>query len=194
MGSTVAVSAPDSGLVERRLWDLGFLAVEDYFLSETAQLADVLLPSAHWAEEEGAMTNVEGRVIRRRAAFAPQGEARTDLDIIQVLAARLGKGRFFSFPEVESVFEELGRASACGPADYSGMSYGKIAANQGLFWFCPSGNQEGTARMFTGSFPTANGKAKFHPVHHQPSGEEPDEEYPLYLTTGRALAQYQSGS
>ena len=194
MGSNVVVSAPDSGLVERRLKALDFLVVADYFQSETAQLADVVLPSAQWAEEDGTMTNLEGRVVLRRAAFAPTGEARTDLAIIQALAARLGKERFFSLPDAESVFEELGRASAGGPADYSGMSYGKIAANQGLFWPCPSGKPEGTPRMFTNGFPTASGKARFHPVRHQPSGEEPDDEYPLYLTTGRVLAQYQSGS
>ena len=194
MGSNVVVSAPNSGLVERRLKDLDFLVVADYFLSETAQLADVVLPSAQWAEEDGTMTNLEGRVILRRAAFPPPGDVRTDLEIIQALAARLGKERFFSFPDAESVFDELGRASAGGPADYSGMSYGKIAENQGLFWPCPAGKQEGTPRMFTSGFPTASGKARFHPVRHQPSGEEPDDEYPLYLTTGRVLAQYQSGS
>ena len=139
MGSNVAVSAPNSGLVERRLRDLDFLAVADYFLSETAQLADVVLPSAQWAEEDGTMTNLEGRVIRRRAAFAPPGDVRTDLAIIQGLAARLGKERFFSFPDAESVFDELGRASAGGPADYSGMSYGKIAASQGTVLALPGG-------------------------------------------------------
>ena len=194
MGSNVVVSAPDSGLVERRLKDLDFLVVADYFLSETAQLADVVLPSAQWAEEDGTMTNLEGRVVLRRAAFAPPEDVRTDLAIIQAIAARLGKKRFFSFPDAGSVFEELGRASAGGPADYSGMTYGKIAANQGLFWPCPAGKPEGTPRMFTNGFPTASGKARFHPVRHQPAAEEPDEEYPLYLTTGRVLAQYQSGS
>ncbi len=194
MGSNVAVSAPNSGLVERRLKALDFLVVADYFLSETAQLADVVLPSAQWAEEDGTMTNLEGRVVLRQAAFAPPGEARTDLAIIQALAARLGRERFFSFPDAESVFGELGRASAGGPADYSGMSYGKIAANQGLFWPCTPGQPEGTPRMFADGFPTASGKARFHPVRHQPAAEEPDEEYPLYLTTGRVLAQYQSGS
>ncbi len=194
MGSNVVVSAPDSGLVERRLKALDFLVVADYFLSETAQLADVVLPSAQWAEEDGTMTNLEGRVVLRRAAFAPPGEAWTDLAIIQALAARLGRERFFSFPDAESVFDELGRASAGGPADYSGMSYGRIAAGQGLFWPCPAENPAGTPRMFANGFPTAGGKARFHPVRHQPAAEEPDEEYPLYLTTGRVLAQYQSGS
>ena len=194
MGSNVVVSAPDSLLVEQRLKGLDFLVVADYFLSETAQLADVVLPSAQWAEEQGTMTNLEGRVILRQPAFIPPGDVRTDLEIIQALAARLGKERSFSFPDAESVFEELGRASAGGPADYSGMSYQKIAANQGIFWPCSPEESQGTPRMFTDGFPTANGKAKFHAVRHQSPDEEPDEEFPLYLTTGRVLAQYQSGS
>ena len=198
MGSNVAVSAPDSLLVERRLKALNFLVVADFFLSETAQLADVVLPSAQWAEEQGTMTNLEGRVILRRQAFAPPGDARTDLNIIQDLARGLGKEQFFSFPDAEAVFDELCRASAGGPADYSGMSYEKIAANQGMFWPCPAEksteNPWGAPRMFAGGFPTANGRARFHPVRHQAPGEEPDEDFPLYLTTGRVLAQYQSGT
>ena len=194
MGSNVVVSAPDSLLIKQRLKGLDFLVVADYFLSETAQLADVVLPSAQWAEEQGTMTNLEGRVILRQPAFIPPGDVRTDLEIIQTLAARLGKERFFCFPDAESVFEELARASAGGPADYSGMSYGKIAASQGLFWPCSTERHEGTLRMFTEGFPTANGRAKFHAVRHQSPAEEPDEEFPLYLTTGRVLAQYQSGS
>ena len=205
MGSNVVVSAPDSLSVEQRLKGLDFLVVADYFLSETAQVADVVLPSAQWAEEQGTMTNLEGRVILRQPAFDPPGDARTDLEIIQALAARLGKERFFAFQGpgkslAESVFEELGRASAGGPADYSAMSYEKLAASQGLFWPCSDERPEGTPRMFQaldlefGGFPTASGNAKFHAVRHQSPDEEPDEEFPLYLTTGRVLAQYQSGT
>ena len=137
-------------------------------------------------------------MILRRQAFAPPRDARTDLDIIQDLARGLGKEKFFSFPDAEAVFDELCRASAGGPADYSGMSYEKISANQGMFWPCPSdkpvNNPWGTPRMFAGGFPTANGRARFHPVRHQSPGEVPDEDFPLYLTTGRVLAQYQSGT
>jgi assimilatory nitrate reductase catalytic subunit len=194
IGSNVLVSAPDSVHVEERLKSLDFLAVADFFLSETAQLADVVLPSAQWAEEEGTMTNLEGRVIRRRAAFLPPPGVRTDLEIISELASRLGRQKYFSFPDAESVFDELRRASAGGMADYSGISYRKIEAGQGVFWPCPSDDHPGTPRMFTHGFPTPGGRAKFHAVRHQPPAEEPDDEYPLYLTTGRVLAHYQSGT
>lgn len=194
LGSNILVSAPDALHVEERLNSLNFLAAADFFLSETAQLADVVFPSAQWAEEEGTMTNLEGRVIRRRRAFFPPPEVRTDIELLCSLARRLGQGRFFAFPNSESVFNELRRASAGGVADYSGITYEKIEANQGVFWPCPAVDHPGTPRLFTDRFPTPSGKARFHPVQHQPPAEEPDEDYPLYLTTGRVLAHYQSGA
>jgi assimilatory nitrate reductase catalytic subunit len=194
IGSNVVVSAPNSLHIEERLKCLDFLVVADFFLSETAQLADVVLPSAQWAEEEGTMTNLEGRVIRRRGAFLPPQGVLTDLEIINRLAGRLGHRKYFSFPDAESVFDELRRTSAGGVADYSGISYRKIEASQGVFWPCPSDDHPGTPRLFTDGFPTTSGRAKFHAVRHQPPAEEPDDEYPLYLTTGRVLAHYQSGT
>ena len=194
LGSNVAVSAPHGNNIRDRLQSLDFLVVSDFFLSETAQLADVVLPSAQWAEEEGTMTNLEGRVIRRRRAFEPPAGTLTDLELMERLAERLDKGRWFSYPSTEAVFEELRAASAGGPADYSGITYEKIEASQGVFWPCPSVDHPGTPRMFTESFPTPGGKARFHPVLHRLPAEAPDEEYPLYLTTGRVLAQYQSGT
>ena len=194
LGSNVVVSAPNALHVEERLKALDFLVVVDFFLSETAQLADVVFPSAQWAEEEGTMTNLEGRVIRRHRAFFPPPGVRTDIELLCALARRLGKDQLFFFPDPESVFEELRWASAGGTADYSGITYEKIAANQGVFWPCPAVDHPGTPRLFTDSFPTSSGKARFHPVQHQPPAEEPDENYPFYLTTGRVLAHYQSGT
>lgn len=194
LGSNVVVSAPNALHVEERLKGLDFLVVADFFLSETAQLADVVLPSAQWAEEEGTMTNLEGRVIRRRQAFSPPPGVRTDIEILTDLARRTGKGQFFAFHDPESVFNELRRASAGGIADYSGISYQKIEAGHGVFWPCPAEGHPGSPRIFTNSFPTLTGKARFHPVRHQSAAEEPDEDYPLYLTTGRVLAHYQSGT
>src|SRR3954462_6538545 len=121
LASNVAVSAPDARRVVSRLRGLDFLAVSDFFLSETAELADVVLPSAMWAEEEGTMTNVEGRVIRRRKAMDPPDGVRDDLQLLAELAARLGVTGFSG--DAETVFTELGRASAGGVADYSGISY-----------------------------------------------------------------------
>ena len=194
MGSNVVVSAPNVNHVADRLKALDYLVVSDFFRSETAELADVVLPSAQWAEEAGTMTNLEGRVIRRRKVVDAPGEVRDDIEFICDLASRLGKADYFTYADTVEIFDELGRASAGGPADYSGISYDKIDANAGVFWPCPGADHPGTPRMFTAGFPTASGKAKFHPVRHEPSAEEPDSDYPLFLTTGRNLSQYQSGT
>ena len=194
LGSNVVVSAPNAVHVERRLRSLDFLVVSDFFLSETAELADVVLPSAQWAEEDGTMTNLEGRVIMRKRAVEPPDGIRDDMQVICELAERLGKGEYFSYESTEEVFKELGRASAGGPADYSGISYAKIEANDGVFWPCPDEGHAGTPRMFTQGFATANGKVQFHAVQHQQPADPPDSTFPLYLTTGRLMAQYQSGT
>ena len=194
IGSNPVVSAPRALHVEQRLRSLDLLVVADYFLSETASLADVVLPSAQWAEETGTMTNLEGRVIlRRRATQVPDG-VRSDLDIIRGIAERIGRGEHFAYSSAAEVFDELRRASAGGVADYSGITYEKIEAQQGVFWPCPSLEHEGTPRIFAERFATPNGRARFHPVRHESPAEEPDAEYPLYLTTGRVLSQYQSGT
>lgn len=194
MGSNMAVSAPHALHVLERLKALDFLAVADFFLSETAQLADVVLPAAQWAEEEGTMTNLEGRVILRRKVFDPPAGVRTDMEVLCDLALRLGKGQFFAFTEARQVFDELRRASADGLADYSGITYEKIEAQRGVFWPCPAEDHPGTPRLFQHSFPTSTGRARFHAIRHQLPAEEVDTDYPLYLTTGRILAQYQSGT
>ena len=167
--------------------------VSDFFLSETAERADVVLPSAQWAEEEGTMTNLEGRVILRQRAMPPPSGVRTDLEVLAALAERLGYGRFFPSDPAE-VFEELRRASAGGAADYSGITYERILREDGIFWPCPSEDHPGTPRLFLERFATGDGRARFHAVEFQPAAEEPDHEYPLYLTTGRIMAQYQSGT
>ncbi|MGY1796116.1 molybdopterin oxidoreductase family protein [Geodermatophilus sp. SYSU D00525] len=192
LASNVAVSAPDARRVVSRLGDLDFLAVSDFFLSETAELADVVLPSAMWAEESGTMTNLEGRVIRRRRALDPPEGVRDDLALLAELAERLGARGFSADPE--TVFAELGRASAGGAADYSGITYDRIDAEQGVFWPCPGPDHPGTPRLFTERFATPDGRARFVPVHHTGAREQPDAEYPYVLTTGRVLAQYQSGT
>jgi assimilatory nitrate reductase catalytic subunit len=194
LGSNVAVSAPDSLRVGRRLASLDLLVVADFFLSETAAYADVVLPSAQWAEEEGTVTNLEGRVIRRHRAVEPPAGVRTDIDILTALAARLGKERFFSYEGPQAVFDELCRASLGGAADYSGISYKRLEAEPGIFWPCPAPNHPGTPRLFVDRFYTASTRARFHAVEHQGPAEDRDLSYPLFLTTGRVLAQYQSGT
>jgi assimilatory nitrate reductase catalytic subunit len=193
MGSNVAVSAPSAARIGRRLASLDFLAVCDLVPSETAALADVVLPVAQWAEETGTVTNLEGRVLLRHRAAAPPPGVRTDLEVISALAARLGAPARWP-AEPEAVFTELGQASAGGPADYSGMSYDRIAAQHGIFWPCPGPDHPGTPRMFLDGFATPDRRARFTAVEHRPVAEELDAEYPVYLTTGRLLPHYQSGA
>jgi assimilatory nitrate reductase catalytic subunit len=194
MGSNIAVSAPDAGRVEQRLKALECLVVADCFLSETAALADVVLPAAQWAEEDGTTTNLEGRVILRRHAFDPPGDARTDLAILSALAAHLGHPRRFAYATSREAFDELRRASHGGPADYSGISYERIEAEDGVFWPCAAPDHAGTPRLFARDFPTPTGRARFHAVLHQAPAEDRDDAYPLYLTTGRVLAHAGTGA
>ncbi|MFE4582580.1 molybdopterin oxidoreductase family protein [Streptomyces chartreusis] len=228
MGSNPVVSAPRAAHIEERIKSLDFLAVCDVVLSETAELADVVLPVTQWAEETGTTTNLEGRVLLRRRAITPPEGVRSDLEIMHELAARLGGERALEkgFPtDAEEVFEELRRASAGGPADYSGITYRRLAEENGVFWPCPAatgaaddaGDSEdasldagpddpaqdhdadaaphpGTPRLFLDRFATPDGRARFAPVSHRASAEEPDDEYPVLLTTGRVVAQYQSGA
>jgi assimilatory nitrate reductase catalytic subunit len=194
VGSNIAVSAPRTLHVYERLKALDVLIVADFFLSETAQLADIVLPTAQWAEEEGTMTNLEGRVIVRKRAFEAPPGVRTDIQVLCELAERLGRGQFFAFTQVEQIFDELRRASAGGVADYSGITYEKIAQQNGIFWPCPAEDHPGTPRLFQERFHTLTGKARFHAIHHRLPAEVIDHDYPLYLTTGRVLAQYQSGT
>jgi assimilatory nitrate reductase catalytic subunit len=198
MASNVVVSAPNTAHVRDRLGTLDFLAVSDIFLSETAELADVVLPCAQWAEEDGTMTNLEGRVLRRRRAVdAPDG-VRSDLWVLAELAERLGRGAYFD-REPRAVFDELRRASSGGKADYGGITWERIEDERGVFWPCPAPGSDGeqhpgTPRLFRDGFATPDGRARFHVVHHRDAAELPDDDYPFRLTTGRSRAHYQSGS
>jgi assimilatory nitrate reductase catalytic subunit len=194
VGSNPVVSAPNALSITARLAQLDFLVVSDFFLSETAALAHVVLPAAQFAEEDGTMTNLEGRVIRRRRAIDPPEGARDDIDVLCALADRMGKGRFFSFANSAAVFDELRRATRGAPADYSGITYERIDKEDGVFWPCPAEDHPGTPRLFIDRFPTPTGRAHFSDVEHLPSAEPPDESFPLHLTTGRVLAHYQSGT
>ncbi|MCI3930541.1 molybdopterin oxidoreductase family protein [Streptomyces sp. AN091965] len=206
MGSNPVVSAPRAAHVEERIRSLDFLAVADVVLSETAALADVVLPVTQWAEETGTVTNLEGRVLLRRKAVDPPPGVRGDLDVLHGLADRLGHGKGFP-AEPEEVFDELRRASAGGLADYSGITYARLAEGdgEGVFWPCPEDGDgdghgaggapdAGTPRLFLERFATEDGRARFVAVSHRAAAEEPDAEYPVILTTGRVLAQYQSGA
>jgi len=192
-GSNIVVSAPNATHVTERLAALDLLVVCDLVMSETAALADVVLPVTEWAEETGTMTNLEGRVILREQAVAPPDGVRSDLDVIAGLAERLGAP--VPFPtDAEAIFAELGRASAGGKADYAGIDYERIRAEHGVFWPCPAADHPGTPRLFDDRFAHPDGRARFVSVTHTGPAEAPCADYPVHLTTGRVLAQYQSGA
>lgn len=192
-GSNIVVSAPNASFVTSRLDALDLLVVADIVMSETAARADVVLPITQWAEESGTMTNLEGRVILRQQAVTPPDGVRSDLDVIRGLAERLAAPVAFSTAP-EEIFDELGRASAGGRADYAGITYDRIRREKGVFWPCPSADHPGTPRMFLTSFGHPDGRARFHAVEHRGAVEQPDQAFPVHLTTGRVLAQYQSGA
>ncbi|MCW2771684.1 MAG: assimilatory nitrate reductase alpha subunit apoprotein [Nocardioides sp.] len=192
-GSNIVVSAPNATHVTERLASLDLLVVADIVMSETAAMADVVLPVTQWAEETGTMTNLEGRVILRERAVSPPDGVRSDLDVMAGLAERLDSPVPFE-TDPEAVFAELGRASAGGRADYAGITYDRIRDEHGVFWPCPTADHAGTPRMFADSFATSDGRARFVAVEHRGPAEVPDAAYPLHLTTGRVLAQYQSGA
>ena len=193
MGSNPVVSAPDATHLARRLGGMDMLVVCDAFLSETAEVADVVLPVTQWAEEEGTMTNLEGRVIRRRRALSPPPNVRTDLEIMKALADELGAGDKFD-DDPAHTFQEFRRATSGGLADYAGITYERVEQEEGIFWPCPSEDHPGTPRLFLERFSTPDGRARFFPVEYLGADEEPDPDYPLFLTTGRTLLQYQSGN
>jgi len=184
-GSNIVVSAPHATHVTGRLESLDLLVVCDFVMSETAAMADVVLPVTQWAEETGTMTNLEGRVILRQQAITPPAGVRSDLDVIADLAARLCSPVDFA-TDPEEVFTELGRASAGGAADYSSITYDRIRAEHGVFW--------GGERLFGSRFAHPDGRARMLAVEHRGAAEQPCADYPVHLTTGRVLAQYQSGA
>ncbi|MGL5859215.1 MAG: molybdopterin oxidoreductase family protein [Angustibacter sp.] len=204
-GSNLVVSAPRADLVADRLRALDLLVVCDVVPSETAALADVVLPVTQWAEEEGTMTTLEGRVVRRRQAVQPPAGVRSDLDVLAGLAERLGAPTAVP-TSPEEVFDELARASAGGPADYSGISYQRLDAGEELFWPCPALPDQapdegpdrvvhpGTPRLFLDSFGTPDGRARFVAVDHRPPVDDVRADAPIHLVTGRVMEHYQSGA
>ncbi len=193
-GSNVVVSAPRSQRVQDRLSSLDFLVVADFVLSETAALADVVLPVTQWAEEHGTLTNLEGRILLRRKAIEPPVGVRSDLDVLAGLAARLGQPAERFPTDAETAFEELRVASKGGVADYSGVTYDRLRDGEALHWPVPAEDHPGTPRMFLEHFAHPDGRARFVPVEHTGPAELPCAEFPLQATTGRVLQHYQSGA
>ncbi len=194
MCSNLMVSLPDNAVVERALANLDPLVVVDFFMSETARRADVVLPGSVWCEDEGTTTNLEGRVVKINRAADPPGEARADWQILADLARRLGRGDKLDYDSPRAIFDELRVASRGGVADYYGITWEKIDAQDGVFWPCPTEDHPGTPRLFTERFGHPDGRARMVPVTYRPPAEEPSDAFPFRLTTGRVIYHYLSGT
>jgi formate dehydrogenase alpha subunit len=187
MGENPVVSDPDCSHVVEALKALEFLVVQDIFLSETAALADVVLPATTSLEKDGTFTNTERRVQRIRKTLDSVGESMPDWKILDVLAARMGCKDQFSYGHPSEIMSEVAKLAP----SYGGISYERLDAD-GLQWPCPNQEHPGTQFLHKGQF--TRGLGKFNVVDYRPSMELPDEDYPFILTTGRVLCQYHTGT
>jgi assimilatory nitrate reductase catalytic subunit len=189
------VSLPDANFTKEALSKLEFFGVIDFFLSETAHFADVVFAGSLHEEDEGVICSAEGRVQKINKAVDPPGDAKSDALIICDLARRLGRGKYFEFSSTREIFDELRRASQGGTADYYGITWERVEDNYGVFWPCPSLDHPGTPRLFEdGRFYHPDGKAHMQVTEWRPSADPIDSEYPIYLTTGRVVSHYLSGT
>jgi formate dehydrogenase alpha subunit len=186
MGENPSLSDPDSKHVREALKKLEFFVVQDIFLSETAQLADVVLPACSFAEKDGTFTNTERRVQRVRKAIEPVGNSKPDWWIICQIARRIG-AQGFDFENPSQIMEEIARLTP----SYGGINFSRLESGS-LQWPCPTEEHPGTAILHTSLF--SRGKGHFMPLTYKPPAEMPDAEYPLVLTTNRSLFQYHTGT
>jgi formate dehydrogenase alpha subunit len=185
IGENPMVSDPDLNHAKKSLENLDFLVVQDIFLTETAQMADVVLPSACFAEKDGTFVNTERKVQRIRKAVEAPGEAREDWKIIADLSDRMGHP--MSYGTSKNIMEEIADVTP----SYCGINYGRLE-NEGIHWPCPGTDHPGTPCLHMDEFTC--GLGVFHAIDYIPPAELPDEEYPLYLTTGRVLYQFHTGT
>ncbi len=185
VGENPVVSDPDQNHAVKELQSLEFLVVQDIFLTETAQLADVVLPGVSFAEKEGTFSNTERRVARVRQAVPPLPGAKQDWQIICEIATRMGYPMNYAKPE--EIFEEIRKITP----SYAGITYKRLEAG-GIQWPCPTEDHPGTVFLHKDKF--ARGLGLFAAIDHKDPAEMPDPEYPLYLTTGRLLFQYHTGT
>ncbi|HQJ88668.1 MAG TPA: formate dehydrogenase subunit alpha [Methanoregulaceae archaeon] len=189
MGENPMVSDPDLHHVEKGLKNLEFLVVQDIFMTETAQLADVVLPATCYAERDGTQTSTERRVqLWRKAQDAP-GQAKYDWQIISELAAKMGYAAQFPYTSAEDIFNEIAKVTP----SYAGMTYERLGT-EGLHWPCPTPDHPGTPILHKEKFATPDGLGIFTPIEWKPPAEVPDAEYPLILTTGRCLWHWHTGT
>jgi formate dehydrogenase alpha subunit len=186
VGENPVLSDPNASHIEEALKHLEFLVVQDMFLTETARLADVVLPTTSFAEKDGTFTNTERRVQRVRKAIEPVGDSRPDWQVTCELAERMG-GSGFDFRHPCEIMAEVASLTP----SYGGISYARLD-NGGLQWPCPSPEHPGTRILHSQQF--TRGKGRFMPIEYKPPLEQPDADYPLILTTGRSLYQYHTGT
>jgi formate dehydrogenase major subunit/formate dehydrogenase alpha subunit len=185
IGENPLVSDADLNHAQRCMENLEFLVVQDIFMTETAQMADVVLPSACFAEKEGTFSNTERRVQRVRKAVDAPGEAKDDWWITGQIANRMGYE--MNYPDGEAIFNELAKVTP----SYAGITYERID-EVGLHWPCPTTDHPGTPILHGQQF--TRGKGLFHAIEWIPPAEQIDDEYPFYMTTGRVLYQYHTGT
>jgi formate dehydrogenase major subunit/formate dehydrogenase alpha subunit len=185
IGENPMVSDPDLNHCEKSLNNLDFLVVQDIFLTETARLADVVLPSACFAEKEGTFSNTDRRVQRVRKAVEPPGQAWDDWKITCDIATRMGYP--MSYENSRQIMEEISQLTP----SYGGISYDRIEYD-GIHWPAPTAEHPGTPVLHREQF--TKGKGTFHAIDYMPPAENADDEYPIYLTTGRLLYQYHTGT
>ena len=190
MGENPIMSEPDGNETERRFEeDLEFLCVQDVFMTETAKLADVVLPATTWAERGGTVTNTDRRVQLMRGVEKVHDDTKHDLEILMEVGSRMFGEGDFRFEDVEAVFEELRRVCPI----YYGITYDALG-EEGIQWPCYEPGDEGDQYLYANSFDTENGLGQIEGVRHQPPAEVPDEEYPLILTTARLEEHYNTGT
>ncbi|SJZ81708.1 formate dehydrogenase major subunit [Selenihalanaerobacter shriftii] len=185
MGENPVLSDPDSNHIKEALEDVEFLVVQDIFMSETAEYADVVLPAASFAEKDGTFTNSERKVQRIRKAIEPIGESKPDWVIFNELAKRMGHD--WDYKNSSQIMDEIASVTPI----YGGMSYDRIEED-GLQWPCPDYNHPGTKYLHEGEF--ARGLGQFNPAEYMPPQEQPDDDYPYVLTTGRRLFHFHTGT
>ena len=185
IGENPLVSDADLNHAKKSLSNLDFMVVQDIFLTETAEMADVVLPSSCFAEKDGTFSNTERRVQLVRKAVDPPEDAWDDWKIFCEIASRMGY--MMSYNDSKSIFEEIRQVTP----SYAGISYERIE-NEGIHWPCPDENHPGTPVLHGEQF--TRGKGLFHAIDYIPPAEQVDEEYPMYLTTGRIIYHYHTGT
>jgi len=188
MGENPAMSDPDAGHAREALSRLKHLVVQDIFLTETAALADIVLPASAWPEKDGTVTNTNRQVQMGRAALSPPGEARQDLAIIIDLARRLGLDWRYTGPR--DVFDEMAEAMP----SHANISWERLERENAVTYPCAAPDAPGEEIVFHDHFPTPNGRARLVPAGLTDPAELPDDEYPFVLTTGRELEHWHTGS